>query len=86
MAKFKYKIKELIDALPRSVKIKSILDKLEAEGITKGTFYRDQKIKSNSRHSIPMDRMIAYSKIFNVSIEHLMHIKPLKMIKSPLSH
>jgi len=87
MAKLKYKIKELIDALPRSVKIKSFLEKLGKEGISESTFYRDMRIKLGSKSSIPMDRMIVYSKLLQIEVDKLMTYPKVfvrKEIKSPL--
>ncbi|MFO0415206.1 MAG: hypothetical protein ACK52I_28460 [Pseudomonadota bacterium] len=88
MAKLKYKIKEKIDALPRSVKIKTLVERLEKNGISERTFYRDMQIKLDSKSSIPLDRMLVYSKLFNIDVDKLVtnpKVFVRKEIKSPLA-
>jgi hypothetical protein len=95
MAKLKYNIQKMLDALPRSVSINNVLERCEKKSIKKNTFYRDKAILSSDKFSIPYERLEAYSKIFNCSIEDLINRKKrinataknplLKVVKSPLA-
>lgn len=89
---FKYKLKEIIEnELPKSMKM-STIEKilLEQHGITQNEFYRDRNAPFNSNYSIPGDRLLVYSQMFDVSIEGLMNhtvkITPIvnREIKTPL--
>jgi len=100
MAKLKYNINKKIDALPRTVTINKLLEILQKQVVSRSTFYADKAIELNSKTSIPTDRLLVYTKIFNCSIEDLLNVKSstksasktakpgnkvLKKVTSPLS-
>jgi hypothetical protein len=70
--KFKYRIQQQIDKLPREITIGAIEKMLDARGISPGTFYRDRKISTKSEQSISIDRIQIYAKFFDCSIEDLL--------------
>lgn len=70
--KFKYRINEIIDSLPRSISVKEIETTLEKEyKISPATFHRDKAIKLNDSGSIPTDRLDSYSDFFCVRADEL---------------
>jgi len=80
--KLKYKLNILFQNLPRSVKGRTIWERLAKHGISKSTFYRHCRIKSTSPVSIGLDDLEIYAQLFDVTIDELKNyeapkIKPL---------
>lgn len=69
----KYKLNDQLGLLPRELSINDVVEHLKKYGVSQDQFYRDRKIKFNSDHSIPSDRLIIYSKVFDCSIDDLMN-------------
>ncbi len=74
----KYRITDLVNALPRSVNVKN---DLELKGIPERTFYRDKSIPQKSSQSITTDRLLIYAAYFNVSIDQLITAPKAKKLK-----
>lgn len=88
MAKqLKYKIKQFVDQLPRSISIGSLRDILKKEhGISSDTFYRDCSLSIDDDFSIPSDRMDVYAALLSCTVDELKNftskkIKPLSQRK-----
>ena len=87
---YKYRLQELVDALPKSTTMASLEKLLKDQGISQNEFYRDRTARYNSDFNIPVDRMVVYSQLFDTPIEELMNhtikVKPLiqSRIKTPL--
>ena len=72
--RYKYNINQQIERLPYKPNlIDQIVTHLKAQGITRASFYRDRIIRLNSTQSIPSDRLIIYSKVFECSTEDLLN-------------
>ena len=78
----KYNLKQLCDDLPRSIKVSTIVSKLDAHGISESTFRRHCKIKIDSKSIIGSDDLQVYAALFNCTLEDLLNkkvsAKPLK--------
>ena len=87
---YKYKLQELVDALPKSTTMAQLESLLKDHGISQNQFYRDRTARYGSDFNIPVDRMVVYSQLFDTTIEQLMNqpikVKPLiqSRIKTPL--
>jgi len=87
---YKYRLQELVDALPKSTTMASLEKLLKDHGISQSQFYRDRTARYTSDFNIPVDRMVVYSQLFDTPIEELMNhtikVKPLiqSRIKTPL--
>lgn len=66
----KYRIKELVDAMPRNI---NVVEELEKRSITPSTHSRDLKagLPGAVLQDIPGDRLKIYSEFFGVTIEEL---------------
>ena len=71
--KFKYAINHYLNLIPREVSMGDILKILEKHGVNKITFYRDRNLTIKSESSIPSDRLVIYSKLFECSIDDLLN-------------
>lgn len=84
---YKYRLQELINELPKGLKI-SVLEKLLLRdfGITQNEFYRDRTARYGSDFSIPDDRMQVYAQIFDVTVDDLrnQNIKAKPLVKSTI--
>lgn len=84
--KFKYKINELINSLPKSKNTTWIITELEKEGIASRTFFRDKSIKVGDEEDIPSERLLIYSKFFGVTLDELFNytkkVKPAEERKA----
>jgi hypothetical protein len=87
---YKYRLQELVNDLPKSTSMASLEKLLKGHGISQSQFYRDRMAAYTSDFNIPVDRMVIYSQLFDVTIEELMNrtikVKPLiqSRIKTPL--
>jgi hypothetical protein len=71
--KFKYAINHHLNLIPREVSIDDILKILKKHGINKVTFYRDRNLTDKSESSIPSDRLVVYSKLFDCTLDDLLN-------------
>lgn len=71
--KYKYNINEQLGLLPRELKIQKVLQHLKLNGISHHQFYADRAIEYGSDKSIPSDRLLIYTKVFDCSIEDMMN-------------
>lgn len=74
--KYKYKIKEMAENLPRHITTDILVKELGRHNVSRDSFYRDQKIALGSDQSIPLDRMDAYATVFGCTIEDLKNYMP----------
>ena len=77
--KYKYKINECYEAMPRSIAIAPLLKK---NGIRQSTFYQDKSILVTEDRDIPAGRLLKYATIFNVSIEQLFNYNGTAKVSS----
>lgn len=70
----KYRIKELVDLLPRNI---NVVVELEKRGITPSTYSRDLRagMPGATLQDIPGDRLKIYSEFFGCTIEELYTIQ-----------
>jgi hypothetical protein len=71
----KYRIKELVESMPRNI---NVAEELEERGITPSTHSRDLKagMPGAVLQDIPGDRLKIYSEFFGISIEQLYTVQP----------
>lgn len=70
---YKYSINDQLNLLPRTMKMQEVIAHLESFGISRNEFYADRNISLASSRSIPSDRLIIYSKVFDCKIEQLIN-------------
>lgn len=73
MSKLKYKINDQIRKLKYllNVSTNDIVERVEKQGISKSTFYRDANYPMDSPASIPTDRLEIYARLFECTTDEL---------------
>lgn len=85
-SKFKYNLNKLISELPNSISMEWLANELSKEGIAVRNFYRDKAAKVTQLHDIPGERLLIYSKFFNVPVPQIYnYTKPVVYVIDRLS-
>lgn len=74
--KYKYKLNHLLSLLPEGIYPESIIAQLEiVYKIYSHEFQQDRYIRMDDPEEIPLERLIKYSELFQVSVDELRNPK-----------